>query len=144
MYSNKSWLKITSNLAQSQISLNAEKTEFVVFRHHRKTLAFNPFLKIGGKEISQSSSIKYLGVLVDSHLNWKTHTFSLSSKLARANGIISKLKHYVSTKTLINVYYALFQSHLQYSFQPWGLIENTPNLQIYLHTSEKSPSSYDL
>jgi len=97
-------------LKANKISLNAGKTEFLIFRHHRKTLAFIPFLKIGGKKIFESSHIKYLGILIDSHLNWKTHTTFLSSKLARANGIISKLRHYVSTKTLVNIYYALFHS----------------------------------
>ena len=91
----QTWLKA------NKISLNAGKTEFLIFRHRCKALPFTPFLKIGGKKIFQSRSIKYLGVLIDSHLNWKAHTASLSTKLARANGIISKLRHYVSTSTML-------------------------------------------
>ena len=122
----QTWLKA------NKISLNAGKTEFLIFRHHRKTLAFNPFLKIGGKKIFQSPSIKYLGVLIDCHLNWKAHISSLSTKLARANGIISKLRHYVSTKTLVNIYYALFNSHLHYGCQLWGLSDNTISKPIFI------------
>ena len=121
----QSWLKA------NKISLNAGKTEFLIFRHNRKILPFNPYLKIGGKKLFQSSNIKYLGVLIDPHLNWKAHISLLSNKLARTNGIISKLRHYVSTKTLINVYYALFNSHLQYGCQLWGLTESTISRPIF-------------
>jgi len=83
-------------------------------------------------KIFQSSNIKYLGVLIDSHLNWKDHTTSLTAKLARANGIISKLRHYVSTKTIVNIYHALFHSHLQYGCQLWGLTDNTISKPIFV------------
>ena len=122
----QTWLKA------NKISLNTAKTEFLIFRHYRKNLPFIPFLKIGGKKIFQSSYIKYLGVLLDSYLNWKSHTTLLSAKLARANGIISKLRHYVSTKTLINIYFALFNSHLQYGCQLWCLTDNTTTKPIYI------------
>jgi len=122
----QTWLKA------NKISLNAGKTEFLIFRHCRKILPFVPFLKIGGKKIFQSLNIKYLGVLIDMHLNWKAHTTSLSAKLARANGIISKLRHYVTTKTLVNIYYALFHSHLQYGCQLWGLTDNTTSKPIFI------------
>ena len=122
----QTWLKA------NKISLNAGKTEFLIFRHCRKPLPFIPFLKIGGKKIFQSSHIKYLGILIDLHLNWKAHTTSLSAKLARANGILSKLRHYVPTKTLVNIYFALFHSHLQYGCQLWGLTENTTSKPIFI------------
>jgi len=118
---NRDLRSLQTWLRANKIRLNAGKTEFLIFRHHRKLLAFEPFLKIGGKKIFQSTHIKYLGVLIDPHLNWKFHISSLSSKLSRANGILSKLRHYVSTKTLINIYHALFNSHLQYGCQLWGL-----------------------
>ena len=70
--------------------------------------------------------------MIDSHLNWKAHINSLAAKLARANGIISKLRHYVATKTLINIYYALFHSHLRYGCQLWGLTNNTTSKPIFI------------
>lgn len=122
----ETWLKC------NKISLNAGKTEFIIFRSYQRPLPFKPFLKIGGKKIFESASIKYLGVLIDSHLNWKAHISFLSTKLSRTNGIISKLRHYVSTKTLINVYHALFNSHMQYGCQLWGLTENTVTKPIFI------------
>ena len=45
-------------------------------------------LKICSKEIKQKKSIKYLGVLMDSHLNWKDHVYELSKKILTGVGII--------------------------------------------------------
>ena len=42
----QTWLKA------NKISLNAGKTEFLIFRHCRKNLPFIPFLKIGGMKTS--------------------------------------------------------------------------------------------
>ena len=38
----------------------------------------------------------------------------------RANGILSKSRHYVSPNILKEIYYAIFSSHLTYGSQIWG------------------------
>jgi hypothetical protein len=49
--------------------------------------------------------------------------FSLhnSNKLSRANGILSKLRHFTSKETLVSVYYAIFYSHMIYGCPVWSL-----------------------
>ena len=46
---------------------------------------------------------------------------SVSKKLSRANGILSKLRHYASIEICLQVYYAIFYSHLIYGCNIWGL-----------------------
>jgi len=75
---------------------------------------------INNIELKLSESVKYLGVLLDHFLNWNLNTKSLCSKLSSANGVISRLRHFVPISTLIQIYYALFFSHLNYSCQIWG------------------------
>ena len=41
-------------------------------------------------------------------------------KLIRANGILSKLRHFVTEEQLKNVYYATFSSNMNYGSQIWG------------------------
>ena len=53
------------------------------------------------------------------------HCEELSQKLNRANGILSKSRHFVSPKLLKNIYYAIFSSHLTYGSQIWGQNINT-------------------
>ena len=121
---------LTTWLNANRISLNASKTEFVIFRSKSKPLTCSPFLKLVGKKIFPISSVKYLGVRLDKHLNWKPHISDIASKLQRANGMLSKLRHYLPLKLLINIYHSIFASHMRYGCQIWGLCDNTNSHRI--------------
>ena len=56
--------------------------------------------------------VTYLGVKLNQFLKWDDHFSNLLPKLSRANGMLAKIRHYVCHETLINVYYAIFNSHL--------------------------------
>ena len=118
---------LTCWLNANKISLNSSKTEFVLFRSKSKSLNSIPFLKLLGKRIYPSPSVKYLGVRLDQHLNWKPHSFEIANKLQRACGALSKLRHYIPLKLLRNrnVYRAIFSSHMHYACQIWRLRENS-------------------
>ena len=121
---------MVSWLNANKISLNAGKTEFVIFRSPWKQIDCIPRLKLSGKILSPSKSVKYLGVHLDEHLNWKPHIASIASKLRRANGALSKLRYFVPTKILTNVYHAIFASHARYASQIWGLRDNSVSHRI--------------
>ena len=103
-----------------KIKLSNTSYKAILFRNPRKVVNYNIRLKLGGKPLYLTSSIKYLGILLDEHLTWKTQINSLSLKLSRANGILSKLQHFLPPSTLTTVYYALFHSHISYATQVWG------------------------
>ena len=65
--------------------------------------------------------LNYLGMYLDQHLTWEYHINQLSKKLSRANGIISKLRHNAPIKICLQVYHAIFYSHLIYGSSIWGL-----------------------
>ena len=102
-------LKLLCNwLKANKISLNSSKTEAILFRHPNKKIDYDLKLKIDGKRIFLTNSVKYLGIHLDPHLNFKHHIHELSMKLSRATGMLSKIRHYVSYNTLISIYYAIF------------------------------------
>ena len=51
------------------MSLNVTKTELIIFKPKIKLLHFNTKIKLNGKKIYQTDSVKYLGVKTDSKLN---------------------------------------------------------------------------
>ena len=51
------------------MSLNVSKTELILFRPKRKPLDFNMKLKLNGKRLYPTDSVKCLGVKIDSKLN---------------------------------------------------------------------------
>ena len=57
-------------LSANKISLYVEKTELVLFKSPRKVLLDETKIKLNGKRLYPSNSIKYLGVKIDSILHW--------------------------------------------------------------------------
>ena len=116
-------LKLLYNwLLANKISLNCSKTELIIFkRPGRYTTNFQYQIKMNGTKLYPSSSIKYLGIFIDSTLSGKNHCEILFPKLKRACGMLSKARYYVPEKKLISLYYAIFSSHLTYGSQVWGL-----------------------
>ena len=55
-----------------------------------------------------------MGIKVDKQLTWRDHINEVAIKLNRANAILHKVREYVSTGTLRSIYYAIFDSHLNY------------------------------
>ena len=70
--------------------------------------------------LNQSNSAKYLGVIIDSKLNFDNHIKKLAHRISKAVGIKFKLKQYMHRKTLQALYYLLIHTHLLYGFPVWG------------------------
>ena len=67
-----------------------------------------------------SNNVKYLGIKIDENLNWKHHINEVSTKLIRTNVISFKIRNYVNPKILKSIYFAIFESHLNYSSIVWA------------------------
>ena len=70
--------------------------------------------------ISNCYSYKYLDIIFDDDLKWKTHFDYVSKKMSQAAGIIAKLRNYVSGRHLKLVYNCFAQCYLQYGVLRWG------------------------
>ena len=74
-------LKMVSDwLMANKVSLNIDKTNFIIFRPPQKVKCNIVKLKISNREIAQEKFIKFLGLLIDSHLSWKYHILHISKK----------------------------------------------------------------
>ena len=70
-----------------------QETEVVLFKSFRK-LTDDPLkLKLNGKILYPTNSVKYLGIKFYENLNWKHGISDIAFKLNRANAILSKLRH---------------------------------------------------
>ena len=68
-------------LRANRLSLNIKKTNYVIFHPPQKKLVYNPKLFLNQMVLKQEKYVKYLGIYVDSHLNWKIHVYNISKKL---------------------------------------------------------------
>ena len=97
-----------------------KKTELVIFRSPKKQIYRNLNFRLSGQKIEPKHHTKYLGVILDEHLSFNEHMNILKQKFNRENGILAKLRYYVSANTLKTIYYALSDSHMRYACQIWG------------------------
>ena len=70
-------------------------------------LPFHVTLSLNGINLNQEFSIKYLGIIIDSNLSWKSQVSYIAKKIKRNIGILSKLRYYVNLDILAKLYYAL-------------------------------------
>ena len=105
-------------VANNGLKLNAGKTKYMIFSN-RATDDIN--INIGGVRLKQSERERFLGVIIDSKLNWNAHVQQLATKISRNSGILYKLKGLVPGKTLRTLYSSFIQSHLSYCSTVWGL-----------------------
>ena len=70
--------------------------------------------------IKQATDIKFLGVLIDHHLSWKPHINLVSKTISKSIAIIAKARFYLSSKTLLSLYYSHVFPYLTYSKGAWS------------------------
>jgi hypothetical protein len=64
--------------------------------------------------ISEVPDTKFLGVQIDSYLNWKCHVDQILPKLSNAGFVIRQLFYVLNLKTLRMSYFAYFHSIIRY------------------------------
>ena len=69
---------------------NVKKTEMVIFKSKQKKFEGDLKIKLCGKRLYPTESVKYLGVKIDTNLNWEHHVNDLSIELNRANALLLK------------------------------------------------------
>ena len=67
-------------------------------------------LKLNGKRLFPTNSVKYLGIVIDENLNWKQKISDIAIMLNRANAIITKSRPFIDRKTLKPIHDAIFET----------------------------------
>ena len=126
-YLNTELNKVLQWLETNNLKLNTSKTKYMLFTpKSKKYNNINFKLKFSdGTEIEKVSEYKYLGLIIDNKLTWKSHIKHLTSKLSRSLGILYKLRHLVSKNVLLTVFHSLFLSHINYGILCWGRSNKT-------------------
>ena len=79
------------------------------------------------------NEVKYLGLVANKFLEWRTHFTHLKKKLNRAISLLSKICHHTSQNLLKPIYFLLFNSHLIYGCQIWGQEQSNEFKKVEKH-----------
>ena len=120
------WLDI------NKLSLNIDKTNYVIFKSPQHSLSDTTNIKIGNLSVKNTCYVRFLGILLDENLSWKYHLAELSKKLARTCGMFFKVRYFFPLDVLICLYNSLFSPFLQYRILVWGVTHETYINPVFL------------
>ena len=119
--------KIDDWLAVNKLSLNVQKTKFMILHYRQRILMENdiPHLMINNTLIEHVTEFNFLGLTVNEFMNWNSHTHkqlpgTIANKISRTLGVMNRLKRYLPISAMKLMYDSLILSHLQFGITNWG------------------------
>ena len=105
----------------------------MVFKTPRKLIdTSNISIQISDENISQTKASKFLGIIIDENLTWKTHMNDIARKVAKNIGIINKVKTIFSERMLLMLYFTMIYPYLSYGNIVWGSTYSSTLQRIFL------------
>ena len=117
----------------NKLSVNCLKTVSVLFTsNHSKYRNDILNLTLSDEQITQASSTKYLGLYVDSHLNFDEHVKKLCCKTNIQTKLLWRVRNFISQELALILYRSLIEPHFGYcSFIVQGISQSNLNkLQV--------------
>ena len=106
-------------LCCNKLSLNILKTHYMVSTPRNK-IVNDIDICINDFRIERVYVTKFLGIQIDSQLNWKKHIDYICKKLSICVGIIAKARKKLYKSSLITLYYSFAYPYFIYCNHVWG------------------------
>jgi ribonuclease HI/endonuclease/exonuclease/phosphatase family metal-dependent hydrolase len=116
---------------QTGYRFSSEKTKCILFSKRRVNQTSK--LTLYSQPLAAVPSIRFLGIIFDSRLNWKAHITSLHAACTKALGLLRSLASQnwgADTKTLLSIYRSLIRSRIEYGLIAFGACAKTTFRQL--------------
>ena len=128
-------LRVLSDCFKANLlTLNIDKSVCLTFRS-RQFAGDNKFpginIKIGDQTLPTVQSTKFLGVWLDSRINWNEQLRKLCIKLKKNTALLKISQNYLTQHAKKCLYYAQFFSHIAYGILVWGNMLNQTQIKNY-------------
>lgn len=107
--------------------LNVQKTKLLHFNYAKEPI--NRILTDGDRQITTNSSAKFLGILIDTRLEWKPHIDDIAKSLSKYVYACRSLTSLINVETALLALHAYIQSRIRYGIIFWG--NSTDSLRIF-------------
>ena len=122
--------KILSWLNTNKLSLNINKTHYVIFKSKSKKLIIKNDLYINNVKVNAVNYSSFWGVILDSDMSWFHHIQYIKNKISKGLGIMSKARKVFKETTLQTLYDSLTYPYLSYCVEVWGTADETKILSL--------------
>lgn len=105
---------------KNSLTLNKSKTKILKFSY------FDKETNVNNQQLTLEKETNFLGLILDSRLDWKSHIINLSKKISKFTYALGLISSYIGIKAALTAYYGYVYSRLQYGISFWG---NSVNIQ---------------
>lgn len=116
---NQSLTSIISWLNENNLKINLDKTIVMHFSQRPQTGSVIKVL-YNNTLLDEVDSTKFLGIMIDTKLNWKAHIEYLSKRLSSSAYALYKLAPELNPDALLTAYHGIVASVLRYGIIFWG------------------------
>ena len=112
--------KVNMWLKANKLTINTKKTHYIMF--YRTQIKHNTNIKIliNNNIVDHINNTKFLGVIIDSKLNWAAHILYIKSKISKSICILLKIRKCIQNNTMRNMYFTFIYPYLIYCIEVWG------------------------
>ena len=116
---NESMELITDWFLANKLSVNAIKSEAMVFTRRNLVFPLPPVL-LAGQPLPFNWYFKFLGLILDVKLSWTYHLNRIRSKVSSACGILYSIRSKLTRQVAKLIYTSLFLPYIQYCNIIWA------------------------
>ena len=115
---NEELKKVETWLAVNKLSLNVQKTKYIIFRKGGREYALD--IKINNQPVERVHSFNFLGLIISYNLKWDEHIDRLKNKLTQTTGMLHRIKKTLPASIMKTIYDSLFLSRITFHILSWG------------------------
>jgi len=118
---NEEMILISEWIKNNRLSLNVVKTNYMIMSSRAKQYDCNDcVISIDDVILERVYETKFLGVMLDDKLLWKSHIEYICNKISKCMGILIKARKILGICSLVTLYNALIKPYLIYCNIIWG------------------------
>lgn len=103
----------------NKLTLNISKTNYMI-SHPLLTPTPSLSIKLDNLPVNSVNEMRFLGVILDNSLRWKSHIDYIKTKLCKISGILYRIREFMDEKSIRQIYFSLAYPHLVYCCAIWG------------------------
>lgn len=111
--------QVTNWIKANRLNLNLNKTQYMV-SCPLMTRSANTIIKLDNIVLKEVNEFKFLGVILDNKLKWKSHIETIQTKVSLLTGVMYKIRSYLNENSLRQLYFTLIYPYFYYCSAIWG------------------------
>ena len=119
-------------LTQNKLKLNVKKSSYIIFDKNKILNDTVPQILVNGIILNRAYNVKYLGLYIDSKLNWNMHIENIKKRISPLLFALRRLSYCLERDALWNIYHAYVMSRITYLIPIWSntSVRNLNDIQV--------------